>query len=98
MTQLSSAAAVVCVAPADAQNAAAFFLEETSSARAKAVSMAAFLQLCWCKLPQMQFEHQIVTTAGSSLDTARLALAFAGALLCGLILRFLPAGKGAHSG
>lgn len=46
-------------------------------------------------IPVMDFEKQFMATSGTTLDQARFAMAFIGALLAGSLIRLLPGAKGA---
>lgn len=56
--------------------------------------MKALFQLSTNVIPEMEFERQFMAASGTTLDQARFAMAFIGALLAGTVIRFIPGAKG----
>jgi hypothetical protein len=56
--------------------------------------MKALFQLSTNVIPEMEFERQFMAASGTTLDQARFAMAFLGALLAGFLIRFIPGAKG----
>lgn len=55
--------------------------------------MKALFQLSTNVIPEMEFERQLMAASGTTLDQARFAMAFLGALLAGFLIRFIPGAK-----
>lgn len=56
--------------------------------------MKALFQLSTNIIPEMEFERQFMAASGTTLDQARFAMAFIGALLAGTVIRIIPGAKG----
>jgi hypothetical protein len=59
--------------------------------------MKALFTLSTNIIPEMEFERQFMAASGTTLDQARFAMAFIGALLSGFLIRFIPGAKGESS-
>jgi hypothetical protein len=58
--------------------------------------MKALFTLSSNVIPVMDYERQFMAISGTTLDQARFALSFIGALLSGFLIRFIPTARGEH--